>query len=309
VRPRASWWGSWCSPRQRRRSRLAQHPCDEERQLERLDPVEARVADRLVAVGQVDLEQVLAAADALGDVVTGELDVDSAGPGAERAVHVEEALDLLDDVVEAPGLVARGGFEGVAVHRVAHPGHVDAGRGDLLHQVRQAVADLAGAEPYLAKIDERETVLRRVCESLNELYDFILFDCPPALGLLTVNALVASDSTIIPVQCEYLALEGLSSLMKSVTLIKQNLNPGLHVGGIVLTMTDYRANLTREVANEVKRFFKDLVFDTSIPRNIRLAESPSFGKPICLYDPHSTGALAYQLLTQEVISKECEAKS
>ena len=168
--------------------------------------------------------------------------------------------------------------------------------------------DLAGAEPYLAKIDERETVLRRVCESLNEIYDFILFDCPPSLGLLTVNALVASDSTIIPVQCEYLALEGLNSLMKSVTLIKQSLNPRLHVGGIVLTMTDFRANLTREVADEVKRFFKDLVFDTSIPRNIRLAESPSFGKPICLYDPHSTGALAYQLLTQEVMSKEGEAK-
>ena len=119
-----------------------------------------------------------------------------------------------------------------------------------------------------------------------------------------MNALVAADSTIIPVQCEYLALEGLNSLMHAVNLVKQNLNPGLRVGGIVLTMTDFRANLAREVADEVKRFFKDLVFDTAIPRNIRLAESPSFGKPICLYDPDSTGALAYQLLTQEVISKE-----
>ena len=135
-------------------------------------------------------------------------------------------------------------------------------------------------------------------------YDFLLFDCPPSLGLLTVNALVAADSTIIPVQCEYLALEGLNALMHAVNLIKQSLNPSLHVGGIVLTMTDFRATLAREVAGEVKKFFKDLVFNTAIPRNIRLAESPSFGKPICLYDPHSSGALAYQLLTQEVIEKE-----
>jgi chromosome partitioning protein len=124
---------------------------------------------------------------------------------------------------------------------------------------------------------------------------------------LTINALVAADSTMIPVQCEYLALEGLNALMHSVALIKQKLNPSLRVGGIVLTMTDFRANLAREVADEVKRFFKDQVFDTAIPRNIRLAESPSFGKPICLYDPQSTGALAYQLLTQEVLTKESEA--
>ena len=152
--------------------------------------------------------------------------------------------------------------------------------------------------------DQRETILKRACEPLRTLYDFLLFDCPPSLSLLTVNALVAADSTIIPVQCEYLALEGLNSLMRAVNLIKQNLNPSLRVGGIVLTMTDFRANLAREVADEVKRFFKDDVFATAIPRNIRLAESPSFGKPICLYDPHSAGALAYHMLTQEVIAKE-----
>ena len=171
-------------------------------------------------------------------------------------------------------------------------------------EIIPASLDLAGAEPYLAKTDERETVLKRACESLRGAYEFILFDCPPSLGLLTVNALVAADSTIIPVQCEYLALEGLNSLMRAVTLIKQTLNPHLRLGGIVLTMADFRANLAREVADEVKRFFKDQVFDTAIPRNIRLAESPSFGKPICLYDPNSSGALAYQLLTQEVLSKE-----
>ncbi|MBI4597168.1 MAG: ParA family protein [Candidatus Omnitrophica bacterium] len=167
-----------------------------------------------------------------------------------------------------------------------------------------ASIDLAGAEPFLATAEEKETVLRRICETLRPKYEFILFDCPPALGLLTVNALVAADSTIIPVQCEYLALEGLSSLMRSVNLVKQRLNPALKVGGIVLTMADFRANLAREVADEVKNYFKEMVFKTSIPRNIRLAESPGFGKPICLYDPNSTGALAYRLLTQEVINKE-----
>ena len=164
--------------------------------------------------------------------------------------------------------------------------------------------NLAGAEPFLATAESRERILQKACEPLKAQYDFILFDCPPSLGLLTVNALVAADSTLIPVQCEYLALEGLNSLMRAVTLIKQNLNPSLKVGGIVLTMADFRANLAKEVAGEVKRFFKDMVFETAIPRNIRLAEAPSFGKPICLYDPLSTGALSYQILTQEVIEKE-----
>ena len=165
--------------------------------------------------------------------------------------------------------------------------------------------DLAGAEPYLSGLEEdREQVLKRICEPLREAYDFVLLDCPPSLGLLTVNALVAADSTIIPVQCEYLALEGLNSLMQAVGLIKQNLNASLRVGGIVLTMTDFRANLSREVAQEVKTYFKDLVFETAIPRNIRLAESPSFGKPICVYDPQSSGAQAYRALADEVLAKE-----
>jgi len=169
-----------------------------------------------------------------------------------------------------------------------------------------ASLDLAGAEPYFSGMDQKESWLKRVCEPLQEEYAFLLFDCPPSLGLLTVNALVAAQSTIIPVQCEYLALEGLNALMHAIGLIKQNLNPSLRVGGIVLTMADFRANLAREVADEVKKFFKDLVFETSIPRNIRLAESPSFGKPICLYDPHSSGALAYQLLAQEVVARETQ---
>ncbi len=167
-----------------------------------------------------------------------------------------------------------------------------------------ASLDLAGAETFLANTEGRETVLKRACEPLNSSYAFILLDCPPSLGLITVNALVAADSTIIPLQCEYLALEGLNSLVHAASLIKQRLNPGLRIGGIVLTMADFRATLAREVADEVRSFFKEEVYTTAIPRNVRLAESPSHGKPICLYDPHSTGALAYQLLTQEVMIKE-----
>lgn len=171
-------------------------------------------------------------------------------------------------------------------------------------EILPASLDLAGAEPYLTGIESREFVLQKICNGLRASYEFIILDCPPSLGLLTINALVAADSTIIPVQCEYLALEGLKSLMHAINLIQQNLNPELRIGGILLTMTDFRATLTREVAEEVRKFFKERVFTTSIPRNIRLAESPSFGKPICLYDPSSSGALAYQLVAQEVILKE-----
>lgn len=163
--------------------------------------------------------------------------------------------------------------------------------------------DLAGAEVRLAQVDHRESLLRTLCEPLRNSCDFILFDCPPSLGLLTINALVAADSALIPVQCEYFALEGLNALLKTIDLVRQQLNPALKVEGIVLTMADFRANLTKEVAEEVRRFFKELVFETTIPRNIRLAESPSFGKPICLYDPDSHGAQAYRSLTTEILAK------
>ena len=200
------------------------------------------------------------------------------------------------------GTVEHGIYEvmvnGLAITEAIRPTSIE-----RLHIVPSSM-DLVGAEPYLAGVEKREQILKNACQPVLDLYDYIIFDCPPALGVLTVNALVAADSTLIPVQCEYFALEGLNSLLKAVGLIKESLNPSLRVGGIVLTMTDFRANLAREVAQEVRGFFKDLVFNTAIPRNIRLAESPSFGKPICLYDPASSGALAYHLLTQEVINKE-----
>ena len=166
--------------------------------------------------------------------------------------------------------------------------------------------DLAGAEVKLAQMPQRELILKNVCASVNDRYDVILMDCPPSLGLLTINALVASDVVLIPVQCEYLALEGLNALVHTIQLVKTELNPSLEIGGIVLTMVDARSNLTKEVADEVKRFFKDLVCTTQIPRNVRLAECPSHGKPIMLYDAHSSGAEAYAALTNELLAKVIE---
>ncbi len=163
--------------------------------------------------------------------------------------------------------------------------------------------DLAGIELKLSQEIGREAALKRICEASRDAYDILLFDCPPSLGLITVNALVAADCVVIPVQCEYLALEGLNALVQTINLVKQRLNPSLEVGGIVLTMVDTRSNLTKEVIEEVKRFFKHLVFDTTIPRNVRLAECPSHGKPICLYDPTSPGSLAYERLTKELMRK------
>ena len=166
-----------------------------------------------------------------------------------------------------------------------------------------STTELSQAELKIANHEGREYLLRDLCQPIQERYDFILLDCPPALGLMTTNALVAAESVLIPVQCEYLALEGLNSLLKTVERIKTAFNPSLGVMGILLTMADFRTSLSQEVAGEVKQFFKDLVLQTSIPRNVRLAESPSFGRPICLYDPSSSGAVAYSNLAKELLSR------
>lgn len=160
--------------------------------------------------------------------------------------------------------------------------------------------DLAKAELRLLQSAEPDLALKRAIGSLNGQYDVIIIDCPPSLGILTSNALVASDVVVIPIQCEYLALEGLNALVQALEVVRSDRNPGLEIGGIVLTMTDFRSNLAREVAEEVRRFFPGKVFGAAIPRNVRVAESPSFGKPVCVYEPHSTGALAYALLAEEV---------
>jgi chromosome partitioning protein len=163
--------------------------------------------------------------------------------------------------------------------------------------------DLVGVELELINIPGRETLLRSEINKISKHFDFIILDCPPSLGLLTVNAFVAADSILVPLQCEYYALEGISSLMETITLAKERLNPELELEGVVLTMYDGRTNLAKQVALEARDYFGEKVFDTVIPRNVRLSESPSFGQPIFLYDAESLGARAYQNLAVELIER------
>ncbi|MBI2215109.1 MAG: ParA family protein [Acidobacteria bacterium] len=159
--------------------------------------------------------------------------------------------------------------------------------------------DLVGADLELSEIDGREGRLRVALEIARDEYDFILIDCPPSLGLLTVNALTAADVVVVPLQAEYYALEGVSQLVDTVDRVRETLNPELEIGGIILTMFDERVNLSRQVADEIRNFFAERVFETVIPRNVRLAEAPSFGKPILMYDVKSRGSEAYIQLAQE----------
>jgi len=160
---------------------------------------------------------------------------------------------------------------------------------------------LAGAEVELVSVISRETRLKFALENIRNNYDFVIIDCPPSLGLLTVNALTAADTILVPIQCEYYALEGLSQLMSTVKIVQKHLNPGLTVEGVVLTMFDSRTNLSIQVVEEVKKYFGNKVYRTIIPRNVRLSEAPSFGLPIILYDPKSRGAECYMELAGEVI--------
>ena len=166
-----------------------------------------------------------------------------------------------------------------------------------------ATVDLAGAEIDLVQMNSREKVVKNILGRVKQNYDYIMIDCPPSLGLLTVNALTACDSVIIPIQCEFFALEGLSQLMNTIRLIKHHLNPNIDIEGVVLTMKDNRSNLVSQVSNEVCKFFGKKVFETAIPRNIRLAEAPSHGEPILLYDVSSKGAEAYLKLAEEFLTK------
>lgn len=163
---------------------------------------------------------------------------------------------------------------------------------------------LTGAEVELVPLLSREYKLNKALMSIRDKYNFIIIDCPPSLGLLTINALVASDSVIIPIQCEYYALEGLTQLVNTIDLIRENLNAKLEVQGVLLTMADYRTNLTDEVIKEVRNFFKDKVYNTVIPRNIRLSEAPSFGKPIHFYDEDSIGAKMYSQFSREMLGEK-----
>ena len=163
-----------------------------------------------------------------------------------------------------------------------------------------ANVNLAGAELDLIAMDHREARLKLVLDKVKDEYDYVFIDCPPSLGLLTLNCLCAADSFLVPLQCEYYALEGLSQLMTTVRMVKKNMNPKLSLEGVLLTMFDSRTNLSLQVAEEVKRHFPGQVYATVIPRNVRLSEAPSHGMPVLDYDPYSRGAEAYRMLAEEI---------
>lgn len=167
-----------------------------------------------------------------------------------------------------------------------------------------ANAQLAGAEIELVQIIGREKILKKAIENIREDYDYIFIDCPPSLGLLTINSLTAVDAVLVPIQCEFYALEGVSQLMSTIEIVKKNLNPGLTIQGVILSMFDGRTNLSIQVVEEVKKYFKEKVYTTVIPRNVRLAEAPSYGMTIGEYDPKSTGAEAYREFAQEFLELE-----
>jgi chromosome partitioning protein len=211
----------------------------------------------------------------------------TSGLGFERSSVVRSIYDAVVDGVEIAELIQGGPTERLDV-------------------VPSAIG-LAGAELELAPLEGRERRLARLLAGIVHRYDYILIDCPPALGLLTVNALTAADSVLIPLQCEYYALEGLTQLLATLDLVRENLNPALTISGIVLTMYDARTNLSADVAAEARRHLGDVVFDTVVPRSVRLSEAPSHGLSIQRYSPDSTGAVAYAALATEIRRRDGRA--
>ena len=207
----------------------------------------------------------------------------TSGLGVDKKKGGPSTYELLIGTAEASDVTVRTVFKGV----------------DLL----PSSMELAGAEIEMVELNRRESRLKAALASLRDAYDYILVDCPPSLGLLTLNALCAADTLLVPIQCEYYALEGLSQLMATVRQVKRLYNPQLDLEGVLLTMYDGRLNLTQQVVAEVKKFFPRKVYSTAIPRSVRLSEAPSFGKPINYYDGGSRGAQAYDLLAQELREK------
>jgi chromosome partitioning protein len=214
----------------------------------------------------------------------------TSGMGVERGSITASSYDVIVEGEPISGVIRRG---------------LHFSRLDLVPSSQ----DLVGAEVQLVDRAGREHVLRRALQEVRADYDFILIDCPPSLGLLTLNTLAAADSVLIPIQCEFYALEGLSQLLNTVRLVQQDLNPALAVEGVLLTMYDQRLNLSRQVAEEAKEYFGSRVFTSVIPRNVRLAEAPSFGKPIALYDILSAGAQSYIALAREIVAHETERRT
>ncbi|KEO72622.1 ParA family protein [Anditalea andensis] len=187
--------------------------------------------------------------------------------------------------------------DGIDIHSIIMPTSTD-----YLDMVPSHI-DLVGAEVEMINLENREEKMKEVIASIKNLYDFIIIDCSPSLGLITINALTAADSVIIPVQCEYFALEGLGKLLNTIKIIQTRLNPDLGIEGILLTMYDVRLRLSNQVVEEVRMHFKDMVFQTIIPRNVRLSESPSFGIPVVAFDAEGKGAIAYLNLASEIAEK------
>jgi chromosome partitioning protein len=248
------------------------------------------IANQKGGVGKTTTAINLGACLAVAEKKTLIIDIDpqgnaTSGMGIERGELEYSVYDVLVEGASVPA-VAR---------REVHFPYLD---------MVPSTRDLVGAEVELVNTPNRELVLRRQIEDVREEYDYVLVDCPPSLGLLTLNTMAAADSVMIPIQCEFYALEGLSQLLNTVRLVQRNLNQHLEIDGVLLTMFDQRLNLSRQVADEAKEYFGDRVFETVIPRNVRLAEAPSFGKPIVLYDILSAGAQAYLALAREIIKRD-----
>ena len=211
-------------------------------------------------------------------------------------------LDPQGNATSGLGVSVKGGYELYSVMTGEYPAEkaIRVTRFKNLSVLPSSV-DLSGCEIELVGEEGRESVLKRALAPVRENYDYIFIDSPPSLGLLTLNALTAADSVLVPIQCEYYALEGVGQLMNTLTLVRKRLNPALDVEGVVLTMLDGRTNLGLQVVSEVKRYFKGKVFATVVPRNVRLSEAPSHGLPINVYDPRSAGAEAYRRLAEEFI--------
>jgi chromosome partitioning protein len=247
------------------------------------------IANQKGGVGKTTTAINLGAGLAVAEKRTLVIDMDpqgnaTSGFGLDRSAIDRSIYDVLTAAVPIEDVV----------HRGLHFPYLD---------VVPSSRDLVGAEVELVDREGRERVLRDALAGIRDTYDFILVDCPPSLGLLTLNTLAAADTVLIPIQCEFYALEGLSQLLNTVRVVQQNLNPQLEIEGVLLTMFDQRLNLSRQVADEAKQYFGNRVFRSVIPRNVRLAEAPSFGKPIVVYDVLSAGSQSYLTLARELVAR------